>query len=296
MEISLPNIRIIGKIGSGGMASVYEAYDELRCKHVAVKILNASVAASDDEVGNFLNEAEIMTKIEHPGIVHAYDVKFGNGFYYIIMDLVKGYPLSHFIKRYRRISGDDALIIAESVADALAYAWNGYGVVHCDLKPENIMVDFDGSVKIADLGLVHSSILTHNPNIFSKSDEVCGTPAYISPEQVVDGAKVDCRADIYSLGAALYHLTTLHMLFTGDSNDDILRSHVDPASQAPDPREYCPGLSEPFVRLLENMLVKNRDYRISTWENVIEGARYAEEGECLEDLPPEAVSSIRRNP
>jgi serine/threonine-protein kinase len=178
------------------------------------------------------------------------------------------------------------------VADAMKYAWDTFGVVHCDLKPENIMVDRDGTIKVTDLGLCQSTAAIQNKE---QPSEVVGSPAYISPEQIYGDVELDCRADIYSLGATLYHLTTGRMLFPIMSNDDILRAHVDPQQQAPDPRAMAPLLTEGFVRLMAGMLVKERDQRYQTWDDVFNDARIVEEGGTLPPLPEDTVSSILLN-
>jgi serine/threonine-protein kinase len=206
------------------------------------------------------------------------------------MDYVDGYTFGSLLKRKSRLPQIDALIICESVADAMKYAWDQFGIIHCDIKPDNIMVDRDGTVKVLDLGLCQSTAVLKNA---ARSEEVVGTPAYISPEQIYGDEELDCRADIYSLGATLYHLTTGRMLFPILSNDDILRAHVDPDSQAPDPRTMAPLLTEHFVRLLAGMLVKDRDLRYQTWHDVFNAARIVEEGGDLPPIPEGTVSSIR---
>jgi serine/threonine-protein kinase len=153
------------------------------------------------------------------------------------------------------------------------------------------MVDSDGTVKVLDLGLCQSTAILKNSS--TRVEEVVGTPAYISPEQIYGDVELDCRADIYSLGATLYHLTTGRMLFPIMSNDDILRAHVDPQQQAPDPRTMAPLLSEGFVRLIAGMAVKERDQRYQTWDDVFNDARIVEEGGTLLPIPEGTVSSIK---
>ncbi|MBR1588514.1 MAG: protein kinase [Kiritimatiellae bacterium] len=155
------------------------------------------------------------------------------------------------------------------------------------------MVDRDGTVKVLDLGLCQSTAVLTNS---TQAEEVVGTPAYISPEQIYGDVELDCRADIYSLGATLYHLTTGRMLFPIMSNDDILRAHVDPQRQAPDPRTMAPLLTEGFARLIAGMAVKDRDLRYQTWDAVYNDARIVEEGGTLPPLPGDTVSSIRLDP
>ena len=154
------------------------------------------------------------------------------------------------------------------------------------------MIHSDGTVKVADLGLCRSLA---NRSGSVEEDEVIGTPGYISPEQVYGDSIIDCRADIYSLGATLYQLTTGHMLFEGRSNDDMLRAHVD-ASQAIDPRLYSERLSAQFAELLEHLTVKDKSMRYASWNDVLRDIQLVSSGHHLPPLPHAALSSIRRLP
>ena len=206
------------------------------------------------------------------------------------MDYVDGNTFGSLLKRKTHIPEIDVLIVGESVADAMKYAWDTFGVVHCDLKPENIMVDGDGTIKVTDLGLCQSTAAIQNTE---QLEEVVGTPAYISPEQIYGDVELDCRADIYCLGATLYHMATGRMLFPLADNDAILRAHVSEKIQAPDPRFVVPTLSKGFAHLVSNMCVKEREMRYQTWDEVFNDARAVEEGGVPALVAPDAVSSIQ---
>lgn len=285
----IPFLRFDAIVGRGGMAVVWRAWHQELGRYVAVKVLDRNFAATGKDVRQFMLEVRTMTDLHHPGIVQGYGADCADGRYYFIMDYVDGYTLGSLLARGRRLPQADALIVCESVADAMMYAWNDFGIVHCDLKPENLMVDRDGTVKVTDLGLCQSTSAIKQAG---QAEEVVGTPAYISPEQIYGDAELDCRADIYSLGATLYHLVTGRMLFPLLSNDDILRAHVDPERRAPDPRTLEPALSEGFCRLLERMLVKDRAARFQSWAEVLEAARRVEGGGDLPPLPSGAASSV----
>ena len=289
---SLPHMRLDSIIGRGGMSTVWRGRDLAMDRPVAVKVLSRDFTSSSSDIQQFLNEARMMTRVHHPGIVHAYDMNCVDGLYYIVMELVDGYTFAQRVSKKGPIPEDDALIIAESVAVALGYAWEKHHIVHCDIKPENLMIHSDGTVKVADLGLCRSLA---NRSGAAAEDEVIGTPGYISPEQVYGDSVIDCRADIYSLGAALYQMTTGHMLFEGRSNDDMLRAHVD-ASQAIDPRLYSERLSAQFAELLEHMTVKDKSMRYATWADVLRDVQLVAAGHHLPPLPHAALSSIRRLP
>ena len=288
--LKVPNLKLIEKIGDGGMSTVWKAWDIPNQRVVAVKILNRQFASDGAEVRQFRSEERIMEEIRHPGIVQAYDFDNGNGNWYYIMEYVDGYTFADLLARKQHVSETDCLLICESVANALDYAWNDYGIVHCDIKPENIMINTDGVVKLTDLGISHRYEFKDGQQQVVP-DHVLGTPAYISPEQVYGDVEPDCRADIYSLGATLYHLATGRLLFPGLGSDDMMRAHCDETKQARDPRTYRPELSEGFSQLLEAMLVKNRDYRISDWKSVMAMACEVEGGASFKPRDSSVASS-----
>ena len=290
--LKIPGLKLIKKIGEGGMSTVWKAWDIPNQRLVAVKILNRQFANDGAEVRQFRTEERMMEEIRHPGIVQAYDFDNGNGNWYYIMEFVDGYTFADLLARKQHVSEGDCLLICESVANALDYAWNDHGVVHCDIKPENIMINTDGVVKLTDLGISRRFEFIEGQK--DVPEHVLGTPAYISPEQVYGDVELDCRADIYSLGATLYHLSTGRLLFPGLGNDDTMRAHCDETTQARDPRAYRPSLSEGFAQLLEAMLVKNRDYRISDWKSVFAMAREVEGGASFKPRDTSAASSSIR--
>ena len=290
--LKIPNLKLIQKVGEGGMATVWKAWDIPNQRIVAVKILDREFASDGVEVRQFRAEERMMEEIRHPGIVQAFDFDNGNGNWYYIMEYVDGYTFADLLARKQHVAESDCVLICESVASALDFAWNDHGIVHCDIKPENIMINTDGVVKLTDLGISRRFEFTEGQK--DVPEHILGTPAYISPEQVYGDVELDCRADIYSLGATIYHLSTGRLLFPGLSNEDMMRAHCDEATQARDPRAYRPTLSEGFCQLLEAMLVKNRDYRISDWKSVIAMARDVEGGASFKPRDASAANSSIR--
>ena len=193
---SLPGIKLVSKIGEGGMSTVWKAMDLVNKRWVAVKILNSEFSENRDDVSAFRSEERLMAAITPLGIVKAYQINHVNGLWYLVMELVDGYTFSDFIKRKLYVPEGDCLLICESVAAALHYAWNDHGVVHCDIKPENLMINTQGIVKLTDLGISYRFNVSSSKQK-TISDHVLGTPAYISPEQVYGDVELDCRADIY---------------------------------------------------------------------------------------------------
>ena len=273
----LPNLEFRSKLGEGGMSTVWKAYDQTRDEFVAVKILNRELTENAEDIGLFMSEAKAMSTIDHQGIVRCYDIECHDGMWYYTMEYVDGYNFHSLLARKQHLAESDCLLICESVAVALDYAWNDFGVVHCDIKPDNIMINTEGIVKLTDLGLCHTFQYLRDGKQ-DLPDHVMGTPAYISPEQVYGDVEPDCRADIYSLAASLYHLCTGRLLFPGFNNEQMMRCHCDENCSANDPRTYRPNLSEGFCQLLEAMLVKNRDYRVQTWKDVCDMCVTVESG------------------
>ena len=290
--LKIPNLKLIEQVGEGGMSTVWKAWDTINQRIVAVKILNSEFAGNGGDVQAFRNEERMMEEIRHPGIVEAYDFNNGNGHWYFIMEFVDGYTFADFLKRKQHICEGDCLLICESVASALDYAWNDHGVVHCDIKPENMMINTKGEVKLMDLGISHRFKFV-DPAAIAASDHVLGTPAYISPEQVYGDVELDCRADIYSLAATLFHLATGRVLFPGFDNEAMMRAHCYAENQARDPRSYRPELSEGFCQLLEAMLVKDRDYRLSSWASVFQMAQDVERGAKFKPRKSGSPSSLK---
>ena len=289
--LKVPTLKLIEKIGEGGMSYVWKAWDIANQRLVAAKILKHEYAGSGVEVRAFREEERIMEEIRHPNIVAAYDFDNGNGNWYFLMEFVDGYSFSDLLKRKQHIPEADCLLICESIAAALDYAWNDHGIVHCDIKPENIMINSEGVVKLTDLGISHR--FEYGAELKDQPEHVTGTPAYISPEQVFGDVELDCRTDIYSLGATLYHLSTGRVLFPGLGTDDMLRAHCDENKQADDPRIFNPELSEGFAQMLEAMLVKNRDARMQSWSDVFAMCKDIESGAVFKPRDDEFISSLR---
>jgi eukaryotic-like serine/threonine-protein kinase len=291
-SFSMPNFEVLELLGQGGMASVWKARQLSLDRLVAIKVLSSKFAEQSDDLQRFRMEARAAARLKHPNIVQVYDANFTNGIYYFVMELVAGYTMGQLLRRKGMTSEEDALTIAEAVAVALDYAWNSFEMVHNDIKPDNIMVDDDGSLKVTDLGLCRSLALRKMER--SESEEILGTPAYMSPEQVQGRHDIDCRSDIYELGATLYHLTTGHMLFERPTPDAIVECHAD-ESQAPDVRQFSPHLSNNFALLIEKMLAKDRDHRHHGWQSLIRDIARLREGHPPQmALIPRCGSSMKR--
>ena len=261
----IDNFETVKLLGRGGMAAVWKARQSSLDRFVAIKVLSSTFATDPADIARFRDEARAAGRLKHPGIVQVYDANFNNGSYYFVMELVDGYTVGEWIRRRGRLTENDALTVAESVIAALDYAWTEFSIIHCDIKPENIMVDADGSVKTTDLGLARAIVTMQSGELEA---EVLGTPSYMSPEQVGGQPDLDCRADIYALGATLYHMVTGKPLFDGATDDEIMQKQL--IATVPSPSIEFHDLSHGFVLLLAKMLAKDRKYRPQDWKSVLE--------------------------
>lgn len=288
---NIKNFEILKCIGRGGMSTVWEARQVSLDRRVAIKVLDPGMAADPDDVERFYEEARAAGKLLHPGIVQVYDVGFSDGRYYFVMERVDGYTIGDWVRRNGRLPEKEILAVGEGVATALDYAWREFGVVHCDVKPDNVMIDADGTVKVTDLGLART--------IFSLreevgSEEIAGTPAYMSPEQVRGDIALDCRSDIYALGAMFYHLATGRMLFEGRECFEIMESQR--RDRAPDAQEIVKDLSPGFCALVEKMLAKSPAHRPRDWRRVLAELRRVAKGQFPEHLLGPGLSTMKRGP
>ena len=240
-------------VGSGGMADVYKAHDKLLDRIVAVKVLHAQFASDAEFVARFQSEAKGAAKMSHPNIVNIYDVGQEENSHYIVMEYVSGQTLREELDAGGRLPVATALTIARQIAEALCHAHKN-GLVHCDIKPHNILVMEDGRIKVADFGIacaVSSVTSTYTGNIV-------GSVHYFSPEQA-KGASITPKSDIYSLGVVLYEMLTGELPFTGETPVGIALKHLQE-----EPLSICvidPSIP-PFVEaLVTELMAKDPNQR-----------------------------------
>lgn len=288
-DVQIPGLELTEKLGEGGMASVWKARQLSLDRIVAVKILPAASSDDTEDVRRFHAEAKSAAKLKHPGIVQVYDVKLDQGLHYIVMEYIAGYTVRDWLKRKGKLTEREALEVVDCVADALGYAWDKERIVHCDIKSDNIMVDSDGTVKVADLGLARSSRSGAGGQTES---HIIGTPAYMSPEQAIGVSDLDCRSDIYSLGAMLYELLTGKYLFEGHTAEETLELQV--RDTVEDPAVLAIKLSKGTFWLLEKMLAKDRTKRYQSWTEVRNDIARVMKGKVFGPLLVDGDSTVRR--
>lgn len=289
--LQIPGFEMQAKLGAGGMAEVWKARQISLDRIVAIKILSAQFSQESEDVRRFQQEAQAAAKLKHSGIVQVYDANAVGGTYYFVMEYVAGYTAGEWLRRKGTIPEKDALLVVECVADALAYAWDTAKVVHCDIKPDNIMVDADGSVKVTDLGLARTISAMSARGL---TEEVLGTPAYMAPEQARGETDLDFRTDIYSLGATLYHMLTGKLLFQGNPDEQVMEMQV--SHTVPDPIDVNPSLSRAVSWLLEKMLAKDRQDRYESWQALRADVARVRSGMMpLGRLGPKSASTVTRS-
>lgn len=223
--------RIEALVARGGMATVYKATDTRLDRPVALKIMHAELAADDDFVARFIGEARAVAQLSDPNVVNVFDQGEDDGAVYLAMEYIHGRTLRDVLHERGRLGADLALEVAESVLSALASAHRA-GIVHRDVKPENVLVGNDGRVKVADFGLARA-----NSSSSKTTRGLLGTVSYISPEQAL-GERATPRSDVYSAGIMLYELLTGKTPHEGPTDFVVVRSHID--DDVPPPSESVP--------------------------------------------------------
>lgn len=290
---SIQGYLIQGVLGEGGMGTVYLARQLSLNRPVAIKILPTVLADNAAYVARFRQEAKAAAGIRHPNLVQIFDAGEDAGQCYFVMEYVSGETAGQRVARKGRLDEESALLISESCAVALEYAWHQARLVHRDVKPDNLLIDGDGTVKVADLGL--AKIIGPAANTITMTKMMIGTPYYCAPEQAQGESNIDCRADIYALGATLYHLVTGYAPFSDTSGITAMVRNV--TDYVLDPIERNPAVSEPFAWLVEKMMAKKPEHRQSSWAEALEDIDRALNGRlpASEPLPPRA-STVMRSP
>jgi eukaryotic-like serine/threonine-protein kinase len=252
-------------LGSGGMGEVYLAHDEVLDRDVALKVLRSHYAGDEEFAARFRREARSAASLSHPNIVQVYDRgETGDGTSYIAMEYVPGGTLKEQIERRGPFGDRETAAVGAQIADALGAA-HERGVIHRDIKPQNVLVTDSGDLKVTDFGLARAASAATS----SASGTIFGTAGYISPEQAL-GEPVGPRSDLYSLGVILYEMLTGELPFTADNSIAVCMKHV---TEPPRPPKHLnPEISDGMDALVVNLLAKNP------------AGRYASATELLDDL------------
>ncbi|HEY1786407.1 MAG TPA: serine/threonine-protein kinase [Pirellulales bacterium] len=265
-EDLVPGYRLLRRLGRGAMAEVYLAEQCSLRRHVALKILRANLAVEQSYVMRFRLEAQAAASLVHPNIVQIYEVGCEGGAHFIAQEYVPGLNLREWLARHGTPQLPLALGVMRQVAAALAKA-SEHGIVHRDIKPDNIMVSSSGEVKVADFGLAR---LSTNDVRLTQEGFTLGTPLYMSPEQV-EGRPLDTRSDIYSFGVTCYHMFTGQTPFAGETALQVAMQHL--RSEPPPLARLRSDLPPPLCAMIHKMLAKQPEERFATAHEIIRSLR-----------------------
>ena len=282
---------ILERIGTGGMAVVYKAKCHRLNRLVAVKILKADLAQDEDFRRRFNAESQAVAQLSHPNIVSVYDVSRGGDTEYIVMELIDGITLKQYMEKRGQLNWRESLHFITQIMRGLSHA-HSRGIIHRDIKPQNIMVLRDGSVKVADFGI---ACLENSAQTLTQ--EALGSVHYISPEQA-RGDRTDARSDIYSAGVVLYEMLTGRLPFEGDSAVSVAIQHLSSIPLAP--REINPDIPEQMELICMKAMASDIDRRYHSADDMIADLEAFRKNPGvsldfeLEDLHPEELDEPTR--
>ena len=271
--------KLLKKLGQGGMGAVYSAKanrakDRVKAGDlVAIKVLNREV--NPEEVTRFEQEAKLALEIDHENIIRVLEYRISPDMNYIVMEFIEGKSVRDIIRDQKKLAPKEAVRIVREAAKGLGRA-HELGIIHRDIKPDNLMIAKSGTVKVADFGIAKH---VEGASELTQAGVVVGTPHYMSPEQCVGasrGIKITTQADIYSLGATLYFMVTGQKPFEGDTQMTIILQHL---NQAPTPpRQIDENVDESLSNVVLNMMAKKPRYRYATLGDVVKDVDAAERG------------------
>ena len=249
--------QLLQRVGSGGMAEVFRARDSMLERYVAIKVLRADYTNSQSFQERFRQEARAAANLSHPNIVTVHDFGLDRGQLFIVMEHVPGSDLKTLLKQRGRFTAEEAIPLVVQACAGIGYAHRA-GLVHCDVKPHNMLVTPDKRLKVTDFGIARA-LATIHPG--ERSDVVWGSPQYFSPEQAA-GEPPSPASDVYSLGIVLYELLTGSLPFVAATAQDLARMHLD---AYPHPiREYLPDIPETLEQIVDKVLSKEPSARYRT--------------------------------
>ncbi|MBP3038323.1 Stk1 family PASTA domain-containing Ser/Thr kinase [Bacillaceae bacterium Marseille-Q3522] len=265
--------KIIEMIGGGGMANVYLAHDIILDRDVAVKMLRLDFVDNEEFIRRFHREAQSATSLAHPNIVNIYDVGEEDSIYYIVMEYVDGQTLKQYIHHHFPIKVEEALQIMEQLTSAISHAHHHH-IIHRDIKPQNILIDREGNVKITDFGIAMALSATS----ITQTNSVIGSVHYLSPEQARGGMATK-KSDIYSLGIVMFELLTGRLPFSGESAISIALKHLQ--SETPSLRRWNPSIPQSVENIVLKATAKDPFYRYDNVNEMAEDIRTSLEPERL---------------
>jgi serine/threonine-protein kinase len=261
---TLGDFRLLARLGEGGMGTVFKARQISTGRDVALKVLSKELAGRPGFVERFHREGRLMLRLEHPHVLRCHAVGTSHGFHFLAMELVTGGSLGDWLKKLGRFRAPDALHAVRACGLALQFA-HEQGMVHRDVKPDNLLLTGDGVVKLADLGLAKAS----NDDLgLTATGMVLGTPLYAAPEQVHNARQADARSDVYSLGCVLYHFLTGRLPFEANNFLDLMK--VKEKGTFTPARRWSPEVPKKLDRVLTRMLARLPERRYPTCAELLQ--------------------------
>jgi serine/threonine protein kinase len=288
----LPGFRLLRKLGAGGMGIVYLATHLKSGEEIALKVVSSRLADDNDFVNRFQRETHALANLRHPYLANIIESGTCGQTHYLAMEYINGPSLASLLKEYKALPEPYVLRIIRQIGESLAYVNRESGLVHRDVKPENILihrVDTSGDLfpendiaKLIDFGLVKT---TNDDEHLTQTGMTIGTPLYMSPEQV-RGEKLDCRSDVYGLGATMFHLLTGMAPFRASSPGAIMSAHL--TEPVPDPGDLVPSLCPLTRKLVKTALSKSQDDRFRSFDALIKAC-----DEAIEEVQEKNGANLR---
>ncbi len=260
----IPGYQILSRLGAGAMATVFKARQLSLDRLVAIKVLPKRYSEDPEYVERFYREGKAAAKLNHPNIVQAFDVGEAGGYHYFVMEYVAGHTVYDELFEGKVFTEADALRVTLQIARALAHS-HERGLIHRDVKPKNIMITTNGTAKLADMGLAR--LAEDEQTAQAEAGKAYGTPYYIAPEQIRGEMNIDFRADIYSLGATMYHMVTGQVPFDAQTPVAVMNKHLSETLTPPD--HVNTSLSVGLAEVVEVMMAKRPQDRYASTEDLL---------------------------
>lgn len=281
----IPGYEILGKAGTGGTADVWRAREKKTRRMLALKVLKPEAARHAPTRQAFIGEAKLLEKLSHKGLVAGYGVARYGQVYFSRMEFIEGHTLLELLEEGNAFDETAALRVVLGVAEVLAWLAE-QGVIHRDIKPGNIMLSSDGSLKLIDLGFAGAP-----QEDAGEGETTVGTLQYLSPEQARGGA-ADMRSDIYSLGVTLFHLVLGRLPFESSDDEEVLRMQVMQSLSSPELKSK--KVSHQLQYFIEKMMAKDLEARYQSWTELDQDVRAVIEGQQALDFEGRARAAQRR--
>ena len=260
----IPGYKVIKKLGAGAMATVFLAKQLSLDRFVAIKLLPRKFSSNPQFIERFYAEGRAAAALNHPNIVQAYDVGKAGDYHYFVMEYVDGRTVFDDIVKHKRFNEGEAIDVIMQIAEALDHA-HTRGLIHRDVKPKNLMITREGVAKLADMGLARA--ISDKEMAEAEAGKAFGTPYYISPEQIRGELTITPAADIYSLGATLYHMVTGTVPFDGKNPSAVMHKHL--KSELVPPDHVNPKLTAGISEVIEMMMAKNPRQRYQNCKDLL---------------------------